>query len=374
MADYFFFGTLRHPPLLRVVLGHAATGEPARLAGHAVRQAMDGAFPVLVVAPDAGAEGILVRGIGLEDIARLNHYEGGFGCDIVDRVVDSADGPVTARVCVPRPGLWTAGPPWVLADWQAHWADVVTETARDVMALHGTVPAEAVLARYPQMLVRGASRLRARAATPTALRHDEGPGDVQVLERRTPYARFFAVEEYELTHRRFDGGQCKPILRAAFIACDAVTVLPYDPRRDRVLLVEQFRAGALARGDVQCWQLEAVAGRVDAGEPPEETARREAVEEAGLDLGPLLPVSQYYTSIGAVSEYIYSYVAPCDLPDGLAGTHGVEEEGEDIRTHVIAFDRLMELVASGEISNAPLIITALWLQRERPSLRGALQV
>lgn len=43
---------------------------------------------------------------------------------------------------------------------------------------------------------------------------------------------------------------------------------------------------------------------------------------------------------------------------------------EDIRGHLLSFDRLMALVASGEIENAPLILTALWLQRERPALRG----
>lgn len=373
MAEFFFYGTLRHLPLLSVVLGRQVTGEVAWLPDHTVRQAMEGAFPVLVEQPGARAEGIVVRDIGLAEIARLDHYEGGFAFDTVEMTVETTV-PEVARVYRPRPGQWQAGALWSLADWQARWGDVVTETAHDVMALHGTMPADAVLARYPQMLVRGASRLRARGdAAPTALRLAAQPDDVRVLSRRTPYARFFAVEEYDLTHRRFEGGQCKPILRAAFIACDAVTVLPYDPVRDRVLLVEQFRTGALARGDRQCWQLEAVAGRVDADETPEATARREAVEEAGLTLGDLLPVAQYYTSIGAVSEYLYSFVAPCDLPDGLAGTHGIEEEGEDIRTHVIAFDRLMELVASGEISNAPLIITALWLQRERPRLRGALQ-
>lgn len=375
MADFFFYGTLRHLPLLSVVLGRTPEAQPARLAGHAVRQAMDGAFPVLVEEPGGIAEGILVGGIGLEERARLDHYEGGFAFDMVEREVETAGGKVTAHLYLPRPGAWDAGAPWVLEDWQADWGAVATETARDVMAEHGTLSAEAVLARYPQMLVRAASRLRAQAgAGPTELRLTSASEDVQILSRRTTYARFFSVEEYHLTHRRFAGGQCAPILRAAFINCDAVTVLPYDPVRDRVLLVEQFRMGALARGDSQCWQLEAVAGRVDAEEGPEETARREAEEEAGIKIGPLLPVSQYYTSIGSASEYVYSYVAPCDLPDGLGGTHGIEEEGEDIRSHLVSFDRLIELVASGEVTNAPLIITALWLQRERPRLRGALQV
>ena len=139
--------------------------------------------------------------------------------------------------------------------------------------------------------------------------------------------------------------------------------------RDRVVVVEQFRAGPMARGDAECWQIEAIAGRVDGGETPLAAARREAVEEAGLVLDRLIEVARYYPSPGAVSEFLYSYVAVTDLPDGVAGVFGVAGEAEDIRGHLISFDRLMDLVASGEVQNAPLILTALWLQRERARLR-----
>jgi nudix-type nucleoside diphosphatase (YffH/AdpP family) len=153
------------------------------------------------------------------------------------------------------------------------------------------------------------------------------------------------------------------------VSGDAVTVLPYDPKRDLVLVVEQIRAGPFARGDRQSWQIEAIAGRVDPFETPEQAARREAVEEAGLTLTEVIPVAQYYPSPGAKTEFLYSYVALTHLPDGCAGVFGLAEEAEDIRGHLISFDRLMALVASGEIANAPLILTALWLQRERARLR-----
>ncbi len=236
--------------------------------------------------------------------------------------------------------------------------------AADIMALMGERCAQDIRARLTQMRVASTSRARAVAA-PTTLRHHAGAGDTQVIRRTQPYAHFFAVEEYDMTFRRFDGTQSPTVNRAVFISGDAVTVLPYDPVRDRVLLVEQFRAGPFARGDAQPWQLEPIAGRIDAGEAPEDTARREAVEEAGLTLGNLLKVGAYYPSPGAKSEFLYSYVALTDLPDDAAGVFGVEGEAEDIRGHLIPFDRMMDLVTSGEIQNAPLIITALWLQRER---------
>ena len=71
-----------------------------------------------------------------------------------------------------------------------------------------------------------------------------------------------------------------------------------------------------------------------------------------------------------MTEYLYSYVALCDLPDGVAGVHGAAAEAEDIQGHLVSFDRLVELLASGEIGNAPLLLTVLWLQRERARLRG----
>lgn len=241
--------------------------------------------------------------------------------------------------------------------------------AEDVMALCGRVAAAAVRARLHAMAVRAASRARAVAA-PVTLRFDAGPGDIKVADQRLPYAHFFALEEYDVAWRRFDGTTSAAVTRAAFVSGDAVTVLPYDPKRDLVLIVEQFRAGPLARGDMQPWQLEPIAGRVDPAETPEAAARREAVEEAGLVLERLIEIARYYPSSGAVSEFLYSYVALVALPDGVAGVFGVADEAEDIRGHLISFDRLMALVGSGEVQNAPLILTALWLQRERAGLRS----
>jgi nudix-type nucleoside diphosphatase (YffH/AdpP family) len=371
MTDFFFYGTLCHLPLLARVLGRPVAPERAVLPDHAVHWAKDHPFPLVVPARGQSAEGLLLRGMSDTDVARLDFYEGGFAYRTRDVTVQAAGGPAVARVYFPDPGHWEPGAPWSLADWAAVWGDVVTETAGDFMALYGTTDPAAVLARYPAMLVRGASRVRARAAAPTTLRHRAQAGDVAVDGVTQPYAAFFAVEEYRLRHRRFDGGQSPEIRRAVFISGDAATVLPYDPVRDRVLLIEQFRAAPLARGDAQPWLLEAIAGRVDPDETPEEAVRREALEEAGLVLGPLHRVAGYYTSPGAKAEYLYSYVALCDLPDGSAGLHGLAGEQEDIRGHLVAFDALMALVESGEVNNAPLLLSILWLQRERPRLRSS---
>ena len=94
------------------------------------------------------------------------------------------------------------------------------------------------------------------------------------------------------------------------------------------------------------------------------------MEEAGLALDALLPVAQYYPSPGILSEFLYSYVALTDLPDGVAGVFGVEGEAEDIRGHLVSFDEMMRLVTSGEIGNGPMLLTAYWLAQNRARLRA----
>lgn len=363
---FFFYGTLCHLPLLRLVIGGDPVARPAALPGYRVVWARGHDFPLILPDPGAVAQGLLVSGIGPAARARLDYYEGGFAFDPVECAVQSDGADVPALVYMADAGRWQAGDDWRLDDWMARHGELVTATAADVMALHGRVPAAEVLARRGPMRVRASSRLRAEGEPARAtLRRSPAPSDVQVIDRRLPYANFFAVEEYDLHHRRFDGGMSEAMTRAAFVSGDAVTVLPWDPVRDRVLLIEQFRAGPLARGDRNPWSLEAIAGRIDPGETPEQAARREAVEEARLKLGRMWYVGGYYPSPGAKSEFILSYVAECDLPDSAAGTGGIADEHEDIRGHVIPFARLMELVASGEANNAPLIITAMWLDRHR---------
>jgi ADP-ribose pyrophosphatase len=367
VENLFIYGTLCHLPLLARVLGRMPAMQAAALPDHAVFWAKGHDFPLIVTKAGQTAQGLLLTDLTDEDFARLDYYEGPFGYFTYQKQVNSAGGAAhTARVYIPDDGLWQPDAPWDLGLWQARWGDVIVATAGDVMALY---PQPIARSRRQPMLVRGASRLRAAVPVADTLRRATTPEDVKVKTYRVPYAEFFAVEEYDLRYRRFDGGDGPVVNRAVFVNGDAVTVLPYDPVRDRVLLIEQFRPAPFARGDVQPWVLEVVAGRIDPGESPEDAARREASEEAGLTLTNLLPIANYYPSPGAVTEYLYSYVALTDLPDEAAIIGGVESEAEDIKGHIISFDRFLDLIRRGEVNTAPLILSALWLERERPALR-----
>ncbi|MCE6951612.1 NUDIX domain-containing protein [Cereibacter sphaeroides] len=356
----FLCGPLAHGALQAAIFGRGIAGQPARLDGHA----LTGAGPFAALSPEAGGsvEGVLVDLDG-EAAARLDYHREVAG---LVRLPVEVGGQSVQAMAAGGPG---AGP-WCAAEWEAVWAPIVTATAVDVLALWPEVPAGAARARYRLMLVQGASRVRAAEPAPAEVRRRCGPGDIAIERRRQVYANFFAVEEYDLAFRRFGGAMSPTVNRAVFISGDAVTVVPYDPTRDRVLLVEQFRPGPFGRGDREPWLLEPIAGRIDPGETPEATARREAVEEAGLTLGALEKVAGYYPTPAAKAEFLYSYVALADLPDGVEGVFGVEGEAEDIRGHLIPFDRLMDLVRTGEICNGPLVLTALWLERERPRLRA----
>ena len=372
----FLYGTLRHAPLYAAVAGCALQGEAAELTDHAVAVAQLAGgrslnFPLFTPRAGAVARGVIVHP-DAEARARLDFYETVFGYDPVASTVTTAAGPVTAQIYLPRAGLWQAGADWVLEDWAAAAGAVTAEVAAEVMALRHEATPDAVLHRYPMIATRVASRRRARAEpAPATLRRQPKVDDVAIADLRHPYTWFFGVEEADLRFRRFDGSLSEVVNRAGFIMGDAVTVLPYDPVRDCVMLVEQFRFGPYARGDANPWSLEPIAGRIDAGESPETAARREASEEARLDMQALHPVGRYYVSPGAVTEYLVSFVGIANLPASAEGVSGLELEAEDIRAHVIPFDRLMAMVATGEVENAPLLITAQWLAMNRDRLRGA---
>lgn len=223
------------------------------------------------------------------------------------------------------------------------------------------------------LLMRARSYVRAEQShkqVPVVQRRGFRADQVQDISRTLPYARYFDVEDITLRHPRFDGGMSPAIDRTVLRSADAVTVLPYDPLLDQVVLVEQFRPAAYVRGDSCPWVLEPVAGRCDGDEPVEEVARREMIEEAGLTLLSLKTVASYYPSPGCLSEYLYTFIGIVDLSQAETGVHGVAGEDEDIQTHILEFDAAMELVQTGEADNGPLLLSLFWLAANRAGLRA----
>ena len=246
-------------------------------------------------------------------------------------------------------------------------------TAVEAMATMDSMPAAQMGQLYPNMMARAASRQRAaNSSGPDSNQSGRmGRNDVQVIEARKRYAGFFNVEELDLSFRRFDGSMSDPVNRAVFIGVDCAIVLPYDPVRDRVMLVEQFRTGAYLRGDPNPWTVEPIAGRIDPGEGPEEAARREALEEAGITLTDLKCVSAAYPSPGSTTEHFFIYIGIADLPDGSAGVGGKLSEAEDIRSQIMDWEDFDKALNAGEFRLLPLLVAGHWLARNRDGLRAS---
>lgn len=264
-----------------------------------------------------------------------------------------------------RAALWQPGAGGVLTPTRGAgfppglWLAIIDE----LLAIPGR-DAQALSARFDQIALRADSRRRAGTRGVTATL------PVEVLTRQEPYAQFAAVEVYELRHGLFSGGQSDVLNRLVMITGDACVVLPYDPRHDRVLLISQFRPGCLARGDLDPWLIETVAGRIDAGETPEQCARREALEEAGIALDELISLPGQYPSPALQSEYVYGFIGIADLPEAVPGIGGLPEEDEDIHSFTMDFRAAMALIETGEIRNGPLLVALLSLSQRRDAIRA----
>ncbi|AZT82821.1 NUDIX domain-containing protein [Marinobacter sp. NP-4(2019)] len=191
--------------------------------------------------------------------------------------------------------------------------------------------------------------------------------DVNVEKRETVFQGFFRMDKLWLTHPRFDGRDMPVFTRELFIRGDATCVLPYDPERDEVVLLEQFRLGAMGR-DQSPWLLELVAGMNEDGETPEEVAQREGQEEAGLTFSKLDKICDYLVSPGGSTELIHLYCGRIST-ESAGGLFGMEHEHEDIRAHVFSSEEAIAMIQDGRINNAAAIIALQWLQLNHARLR-----
>jgi ADP-ribose pyrophosphatase len=190
--------------------------------------------------------------------------------------------------------------------------------------------------------------------------------DVEIISKETLFQGFFKMIKYRFRHKLFEGGWSETIEREMFERGHAAAMLPYDPVRDEVVLIEQIRVGALEHDNP--WQLEIIAGMIDREEDAESVVRREAVEEAGVDIGQLEKVTSYYPSSGGCSEKLDVYVGQVDASTAN-GIHGLDYEGEDIRVHVVSRQQAYQWVIDGKFENGASIIALQWLELNQQRLK-----
>jgi ADP-ribose pyrophosphatase len=191
--------------------------------------------------------------------------------------------------------------------------------------------------------------------------------DYQILTETPIYRGFFNLTAYRIKHSLFEGGWSDDITRELFHRGACVAVLPYDPKTEQVILIEQFRIGAVG-SKPEPWLLEIVAGAIEPGESHEDVARRETLEEAGCTVDRLIRIGEFFTSPGGCSEKVTVY---CGLLDATqaGGIFGLDEEHEDIRASVVPLDEALSWLASGVIDSAVPALALQWLALNRASLR-----
>ncbi|MBF9042285.1 NUDIX domain-containing protein [Rhodobacterales bacterium HKCCE4037] len=371
MSPIFIFGTLCHQPLLDLVAGEPQQMERAALPGYRAAWVKGGSWPMLEKRDGMVAEGALIAP-SPEALARLDYYEACFAYTRRKLNVIREGSEVEAEAWFPPSGQGQEpGEDWSLSDWAAHWGALQVVAASEVMRQMGKVPPEVIGARFSIIRDRADAYVRSGRWRRPGHVGAQMPSDKVVHHGTThAYDGFFNAEEVQASHPRFDGGTNGPLRRSVFRVADAVTLIPYDPVRDRIMLVQQFRFGAYAHGDANPWLLEPIAGMIDAGETPEVAARREAREEAKLDLGALHFVARYYPSPGGLAQVLFSYLGIADLPDEAAGVGGHVAENEDILSHIVPYDLARQMLAEGDMADAAQIVTMQYLMLHRDRLRA----
>ena len=184
--------------------------------------------------------------------------------------------------------------------------------------------------------------------------------DIEVVSREDCHQGFLRVEKIQLRHRQHSGEWSQFMERELLLKPKAVGILLFDPLRDEVLMIRQFRAG-LIEEDTDCWPLEIVAGMVGEEEELEDVAVREAMEESNSKPTDLILIGDYYNSPGGSNEHISLYCGRVDTKDA-EGVYGLVEEHEDIELVPLSYDELVAAVECGIVNNGMSIIAVQWLQ------------
>lgn len=191
----------------------------------------------------------------------------------------------------------------------------------------------------------------------------------EIVRRESLFQGYFRVDRFRLRHERFEGGWSNIFTREIFQQGGRfAAVLPFDPKSDKLVLIEQFRAGVLAGGEYP-WITEVVAGFIDGNELPEDTARREALEEAGCAISELHKIASYFSSPGSTSEHVTLFAGRTVAPEDGA-IHGVPQENENIRVRVMDATQAINLLYSGKIHDALTLIALQWFAMHHTGLRS----
>ncbi len=190
--------------------------------------------------------------------------------------------------------------------------------------------------------------------------------DWKIHQKELAYDGHFKVTKFDLSHEKYNG-ESTPLLRRELVERDdAVAMVAYDPVTDEVVLVEQFRVGAIS--EEQPWLIEIVAGLIEPNESPEQVTIRESQEEIGCTPSELIKIADFYTSPGGNSEWVHLYIGKVSVQE-IGQSGGLEEEGEDIKVTVVPASDVAYMLSTGEVRSAIAIVGLQWFVMNRENIR-----
>ena len=363
--DIFVFGTLRSDALREIVLGREMSSDDiceATIRDFQVYWAKEGPFPVMIPEPNSEAYGLVLKNLSEPDVERLNYYELGFDYVLATTSVETHAGQIGVSAYFCNRSDMATSKLWSFDDWLSDHSEIQYLAAREFLDFFGTKFGDTAQVMYNSILKR-AEVFVSESSTPSSAL-EIGPDlntNIQIEDLKREYLGFFALNQVDLKYPFFDNSTSGLKSRTILMGSEASLILPYDPILDKVLLVEQFRIGPFCRGDKAPWVYEPVAGMIEFGEKPEDAAKREVFEEAGIQVTNLVKINSGYPNPGEATTYFYNYIGIVDLSDYSPGIYGVRDEGEDIRTHVIDFKEVLNWSISNKLRVLPLTTMVLWL-------------
>ena len=180
----------------------------------------------------------------------------------------------------------------------------------------------------------------------------------KIINKKNLYSGFFNLNKYQFIHQKHDGDWTNEVEREIFSGAHVSTLLPYDPIKKEIILIKQFRAGVISRYDDD-YLYEIVAGIIDNNEKPEETAKRECLEETGCEVNKIKTIQSYFPAPGSSESYYHLFLGEVNSFKGKR-IMGLKSENEDILVKAFKVDQVRKMLKNKQIINGLTLIALQW--------------
>jgi len=180
----------------------------------------------------------------------------------------------------------------------------------------------------------------------------------KLIKKENLYKGFFQMNKFKFVHQKHDGTWSSEIEREIFGGAHVSILLPYDPIKKEIILIQQFRAGILSRQSAS-YLYEIVAGIIDNDEKPIDTAARECLEETGCEVKKIIPIQSYFPSPGSSESLFHLFLGEVDSFEGKR-IKGLKNENEDILVSAFKVNKVKEMLENKKIINGVTLVALQW--------------